>query len=139
MGSPVTNITGAIMLTLQALDGNNQILFNRSVPGELFTQCADASFTSNYNINTDPLPLLPDPNNGYPLMGFYLKNNHSTALVTVQWADINGDEVTPIILHPGGILLQFQPTGVGVLSQIMVQSDTANTPIEYAWWATVPA
>ena len=141
MGSPVTNTTGAVGMFLQALNNtSNQIIFNYQVLGLLFGTCADASLTQNYNINTSPLPLLPDPNNGYPLLGLYIKNNSQTegVVVTMTWTDSLGNNNT-IVLYPGGAFLQFQPSGIGVIEQVTVQSTAANTPIEYAWWATSTA
>jgi len=136
MADPVTVLVGAINLSVQAVDtSNQQIIFNRIITGLQCNPIADAGITTYFNIGEDEKVLEPT---AYPLMGCMVRNMHETAKVTVMWFNEEDVQIEPIILQAGGIILQFQPTGHGVIHSVSVLSDTPNTPIEFVWWATVP-
>ena len=132
MANPAVSVTGSIVLGIQALDqSNNSVIFNRQVTGLQTVGLHDSLLSSYYNIDLTPVLI-----QGSPLSGLYIKNQDPVAVVTVSWTAVGaGAPVNVVNIFPGGIILVYMPDGTDVVESVYVNSNTLNTPVEFAWWS----
>lgn len=122
--------TGSINLIMQATDNvSNIVMFSRQVVS-VNPNCPNTIELQTIG-NATGLVLLSG--NLIPCIGFYVKNQLSSAgTLSVSWN--NGTAtVIPIVLPIGGIVMFFTPNNNAAITSITI-TPTSSADVEYILW-----